>query len=357
MSRSSVPLLVTWISVDITALIRVFIFYILILILAFLHFCIHLLIWRLIWLGLLLSGPRVGLTCGNRLFLQLPIQTDIKVWLSCHFLYRYTSTVPFCLQIKTLNKEGVELKEDWCFDLISATSVSVDCLPWQVSSSPGDALLAHRSNCYHNDGFSSAPSSLWMPRAPNKQSEHGGVCGSCPSITSRVYHNHINPMWWSTLKADYAHTRARRQEQDPLKSYYMSDYALNIRDYPWDFMEGAGDKSSQSHTQTHTARAQQRQGECFDLNIRLRWSDDQQTVSGLFLRAAPPVSWALIEHSHVNEDACSFVCSKIHLMWWILVYSGTFALRKASTGDRQQMRLWVWQQVRRCHVLMCNKLC
>lgn len=187
-----------------------------------------------------------------------------------------------------------------------------------------------------------------MPRAPNKQPEHGGVCGSCPSITARVYHNHINPMWWSTLKADYAHTRARRQEQDPLKSYYMSDYALNIRDYPWDFMQGAGDKSSQSHTQTHTARAQQRQRECFDPNI-------QQTVSGLFLRTTPPVSSSSV-HRSMKTSALPFVCSKIPLMWWILVYSGTLSLRKASTGDRQQMRLWVWQQVRRCHVLMCNKL-
>lgn len=83
------------------------------------------------------------------------------------------------------------------------------------------------------------------------ESEHARVCGSCPSITSTVYHNHITPMWWSTLKAYYAHTGARRQERDQLKSYYMSDYALNMGDYPWNFMPGAGDKSSQLHKHTH----------------------------------------------------------------------------------------------------------
>lgn len=136
----------------------------------------------------------------------------------------------------------------------------------------------------------------------NAESGRAEVCGSCPSTTSTVYHNHITPMWWSTLKAYYAHTGARRQERDPLKSYYMSDYALNMGDYPRDFMLGAGDKSSQSHTPTHTdaARVQQRQRAlqpCLNM-----WSDDEQKVSAGLSHAPPCVSW--LNQAFTSLNAC-----------------------------------------------------
>lgn len=144
----------------------------------------------------------------------------------------------------------------------------------------------------------------------------------------------------STLKAYYAHTGTCRQERYPLKSYYMSDYALNMGDYPWNFMPGAGDKSSQSHTPTHTSRVKQRQRERFDLVLTYA-SSDLMTSRQFQQVCLTHTSTCLLSPDQAFKCHCIHVCislfaRKMYLTWFIYVYISTFSFWKGWTGGRQQ---------------------